>query len=240
MQNSLFTALAATLVLTTAASAAPGTADDAMPQRSQGTDAPAEDVDPSELIGWLEPIPTQCRRYAALPAGARNAERAWNQLVSLAACMQETALDEVTDPEELPAMIDQLVHGLTPTMAIYLVVLEHAPRPVQFRAVYHVGMAHVGLITRARSTLVAPADVDDPAQEARYLALHDELEPLLQEALETAWISFALVVSAAAEDPTLASDRVTQNMVRSAGEMLYALGELEVESTPDSISVAPM
>lgn len=176
----------------------------------------------------LDRIPPACRRFTSVPDNARDDVYAWNQALSLAACLQDTAIERVTDPEQLDAMVDDLAHRAAPAMMIYLVALERAPGPVQLRAAYLIAMDYVGLITRARASLVAPPDLaTNPEAARRYRALHDQLEKRLEKAIETAWVSFAVIGSAVEQDPSLATDPVNKNMVRSARAMLDVMRRTE-------------
>jgi len=176
----------------------------------------------------LDRIPPACRRFASVPENARDDVYAWNQALSLAGCLQDTTIERVTDPEQLDAMVDDLAHRAAPAMVIYLVALEQAPGPIQLRAAYQIAMDYVALITRARASLVAPPDLaTNPEAARRYRALHDQLEKRLQKAEETAWVSFAVIGAAVEQDPSLATDPVNRNMVRSARAMLEVMRRSE-------------
>jgi hypothetical protein len=111
-------------------------------------------------------------------------------------------------------------------MMIYMGALENGPGPVQLRAAYQLAMAHVNLIVRARSSIVVPPDIaTNPGAAQRFYDLHVELEPLLARSERTAWLAFAVIDRAVAQDPTLAPDAVTQNMLRSARAMLEVIPE---------------
>jgi hypothetical protein len=149
---------------------------------------------------------------------------AWNQLLSLAACVQDARIERVDAAEELAPMVDGLTRGLAPSMLIYLDAIEHGPRSVQLRAAYQVGLAHVALVTRARACLATRGRlVRDPDAGARVAALRAGLEPLLRRAGRTAWISFAVIVRAAADDPALVADPVAAAVVRQARAQLASM-----------------
>ncbi len=176
--------------------------------------------------GSVETIPIECRAYAWLPADARDDVLKWNQLLSLATCLQDASVSRVSDPEQLESMVDGYLRALEVPMMIYAGALEFGPGPVRLRALYQLAMAHVTLMMRARGSIVAPADLathSNPLQ--RYHELHAQLESLLAPSERTAWLAFAVIDRAVAQDPTLAPDAVTQSMVRSARAMLEVMPE---------------
>lgn len=154
-------------------------------------------------------IPARCRPFLQVPADARDDTMGWNQALSFAACLQDDAVARVDRPEQLAPLVDELSRRLAPAMVIYVYALQHGPGPIQVRAAYQIAMAHVALITRARASLA------DPALDAR-------LEPLLARAKRIAGLSFAVLDRAVAENPALAPDPVTREMVRSARETMAA------------------
>ncbi len=139
----------------------------------------------------------------------------WNQLMSLAACLQDDHLARVRDADDVAPMVEDMTRMLAPTLLMYLAALENGPAPVQLRAAYQIGAANLALVVRARTSLVA----SDPALRA-------ELEPLLLHAKQTAWIAFAAVAHAADANPAFAVDDVTRTMVRSARELRDALQDV--------------
>jgi len=220
------------LVISRAASAAPGFTESS----TRGAQVP----------DWLEGVPAQCRRYAEIPAYTPDVF-AWNQMLSLAACVQEPSLAHVADPEQLNGMVDELFAGIAPSMLIYLDALAHAPGPMQLRAAYHVALAHVALVTRARLSILPPPDSlatavvstapRNRASALRYHELQTELEPLLDGAMQTARIALIVIDRAATADPSLAPDAVTRNMVTTARAMLErwpaSPNDLERREPPD-------
>jgi hypothetical protein len=159
-----------------------------------------------------EAIPASCRTYAWVPADARDDVFGWNQLLSLAACLQDASITPLADPEQLDAMVDAYTRALEIPTTIYAGALEAGPGSVQLRAAYQLGMLHVTLIVRAR-TAIAGRDRE----------LHARLEDLLSRSTRAAWISFAVIDRAVREEPALDSDAVTTYMVRSARAMLEIL-----------------
>lgn len=166
-------------------------------------------------------VPPECRGYAA--GGAAGRTTAWDKLLSFAGCMQDASAGPITDRAHLQAVVGRRYDALAPAIVLYLEAIEHGPAPVRLRAAYAVGLANVALITRLRSSLIAPADPSNTAAMARYHALQAELEPLLLPAQRIAWIAFTAVDRTATQDPEIAADPVTRNAVAAARAMLRAL-----------------
>ncbi len=144
---------------------------------------------------------------------------AWNQVMTLAACLQDDRVPAVRRADEVQPAVEEMTRALAPTMLIYLEALEHGPMPIQLRAAYQIGTANLALIVRARTALAGA----DPALRA-------ELEPLLAHAFETAWIAFVAVDHAADDDPGFAPDDVTRTMVRSARAFIKANSPPETDT----------
>lgn len=155
-------------------------------------------------------LPEPCRPFTWLPADVEDDTLGWNQLLSLASCLQDASIERVSNADELAPMIERFQHGLAMPMMIYLRALEEGPGDVQLRAAYQVGMAEVALIVRARSSLANPS-------------LRSELEAMLARPTRFARMTFEVMDRAVDEDPTLASDPITRAMVRSARGMLRLL-----------------
>lgn len=164
----------------------------------------------ASAIVSIPDLPEECREFAWVPADARDDTLAWHQLLSLASCLQDGSVYEVDSSEDLGALVTVLTRSLVAPSTIYLGALQEAPGPMQLRAAYQFGMAHVALIVRARSSVADPA-------------LRVSLEPMLAPSLRAAWISFSVIDRAVSEDPSLAPDDVTRTMVRSARAMLAVL-----------------
>jgi hypothetical protein len=173
--------------------------------------------EPSDVADVTE-IPPGCEAYAAGTASDQN--QAWNQLLSFAGCVQDARIAQIADRAQLQPVVDQLHDALAPSITLYLEAIEYGPPGIRLRAAYAAGMANIALVTRLRSSLVAPADRSDGAAVARYRALHDEIEPLLLRARRTAWVAFAAVDRLAAQDPAVARDPVTRHAVAEARELL--------------------
>jgi hypothetical protein len=211
--------------------------------RASASEPPARSAPDDALDGWIDVVPPQCAPFAAgvLTPGAERptSEHAWRQLLSLAACVQDslvrTGLDAVTEPEQLAPMVDELSRRLALPMMIYLDALAHADAPIQLRAAFQIGTAYVALCTRARSSIAPPPELaarPDPARPdpaRRYRELHARLEPLLHTARRAAFISFRAIVEAAEEDPALVRDEVERNIVAAARQLLPALRDASDE-----------
>jgi hypothetical protein len=159
----------------------------------------------------------------------------WQRILSLAACLQDGSVSRVDDPLQLEELVAGMSRRLELPMSIYFAALEEAPAPIQLRAAFQIGMAHVALTTRARSSIAAPPDLAARAGAmTHYRQLHDQLEPHLLHARQVAWVSFATIDRAAADDSTLASDVVARHMIATAREMLAALSDVAAEHSKPS------
>lgn len=209
-------AIAALLVSLAAAKPASAGDPDALPSTAVPT---AEETPPDDDVE----VPAACRGYAA--GEAADLTTAWDKLLSFAGCVQDASVEPITDLAQLAAVVGKRYDALAPAIMLYLEAIEHGPAPVRLRAAYAVGLASVALITRLRSSLVAPADLSNAAAMVRYHMLQAELEPLLLRAQHTAWIAFTVVDRAAAQEPAIAADPVTRNAVVASRAMLRALSD---------------
>ena len=155
-------------------------------------------------------LPEPCRMYAALPADLEDDTFGWNQLLSLASCLQDDAVTPVTREQDVEPMVERGHDALYMPMLIYIAVLENGPPRIQLHAAYQVGMAHLMLAVRARRSVTSRA-------------LRARLEPLLARSLRIAVRSFAVVVRVADEESDLVADEVARNEVRSARLLLQQL-----------------
>jgi hypothetical protein len=185
----------------------------------------------------IDVVPERCARFAVMTmatddAGRPRSAEGWRQLLSLAACVQDGSIVAVREPGGLEPMLDELSRRLALPMMVYLDALEHAETSIQLRAAFQIGMAYVGLSTRARSAIAAPPDLaTNPAAARRYRELHAALEPLLAPARRAAWVSFRAIDEAAAMDAALATNEVERNMVCTARRLL---GELR-DAAPEPV-----
>ncbi|HSD90332.1 MAG TPA: hypothetical protein VLB44_22540 [Kofleriaceae bacterium] len=174
-------------------------------------------------------IPDKCKVYVPTEKDADVV--IWSKALSFAGCVQDATVFEVSDPDELRPMLLELTRALAPTLALYLSIIQYGPEPVQVRAAYQIGMMYVALVTRARSSIVlADGEMSDPEAVREYRDLHDSLEPMLQRPIHTARLVFIMVDRVARENPSIAPDPVTKQMVRSARAMLLLLDRQETET----------
>jgi len=198
--------------------------------------AAADDPEDAEDSYAVAAIPAECLPFLAIGDGA-SAERAWGALLSMAACVQDASVAEVRDPAELAAMVATFARRLQPAMVLYLQAVQRAPEPYPLRAVYQIGLAHVALMVRARSSIVVSADLRPNRRDRK---LRADLESLLAPAAKVAWVAFAAIDQAVAEDPELAPDVVTANMVRDARVQLRLLAhDWGDEGAPPTVATAP-
>lgn len=167
-------------------------------------------------------VPARCARYVIVPEdAAEDSMLAWNQGLSLAGCAQDSSIPTVRDADSLAAMIAEMKQRATPSVLIYLDVLQHAPAEAQLRAAYQIGLVEVSLVVRARTAI---AQADDARGE-----LHARLEPMLEPAQQIARLCFYAIVRAAAEDPTVISNEVDRGIVATSRELLRQLGMPKTE-----------
>jgi hypothetical protein len=196
---------------------------------------PAPDRSVERAEDSLEVVPERCAQFAAVTmtmdaSGRPNSVEGWRQLLSLAACVQDGSIAAVREPGELEPMLDELSRRLALPMMVYLDALEHGETPIQLRAAFQIGMAYVGLSTRARSAIAAPRDLaTNAAAASRYRELHGRLEPLLVPARRAAWVSFRAIHEAAAVDAALATNEVERHMISTARRMLDELRDAAPE-----------
>lgn len=186
----------------------------------------------------LDEIPENCRQFGSVPSDARDTQIAWNQVLSLAACMQGTTVLRADGMAAVDGLVGELGSEIAPSLVIYLVAIQDAPGPVQLRAAYHVGLAYVGLITRARSSL-PPPDRADPKSVARYHEMQDRLEDSLVDARRAALVAFTAIDAAVADDPSLAPDETSRYMVRHARQLLRVMGEAETPTLQTVFAANP-
>jgi hypothetical protein len=167
-----------------------------------------EDRDPS--------MPAECRIFGYVPGG-NSSPAGWNQVLSLAACVQDSGREDFDDPDDAAGYVARLRDKLAPVIVLYLAAVESGPGPIQVRAVYQLGMAHLALMVRARSSIVTPPNPGGSSRAAlHYRALHNALEPNLERTAAIALVSFLAVDQAATVDPSLEADAVTSYVVRDA------------------------
>jgi hypothetical protein len=161
-------------------------------------------------------VKTRCAKFTEVPADTRDDTLAWNQALSLAGCLQDNAIAQVTDEDELADLVETMFDRLEPALRIYAMALQEGPEAVRVRAAYQIGMLFVTAVTRARSSIrVTPG----PGAITRSLALHAKLEPLLAQPIRVARAVFEAIDDEATRAPALESDPVTGGMIRAARAM---------------------
>lgn len=155
----------------------------------------------------------RCAAY--VPAELDESMRAWDQVLSFAACIQDSSVGRIGEDEDPSVTVATLVHKLSPAMALYFASIQHGPSWVQVRAAYEIGLAHVALLTRARASLPSSAGAEQ----------RERLEAAVARYAETAWMVFAAIDRAARQDTAMATDPVTRYMVSDSRHMLDVLSE---------------
>jgi hypothetical protein len=169
------------------------------------------------VFATAESAPQECRQYEWLPADRRGTTLAWNQVLSLASCLQDASTPRVTNVGELAPMVATTFRRLAPAMMLDLAALQRGPESVQLRAAYQIGMIYVAAIVRARAAIASDA------LGAR--ALRAELEDMLASAKRTARIVFVAIDRAVADDPTIDRDPVAHYMIESSRTLIGLLAE---------------
>jgi hypothetical protein len=161
-------------------------------------------------------IPSECAQYWSIPGGPES-PAGWNQVLSFAACIQDATVARIEHADELEDLVDELQLALEPALELYVAAVEQGPGPINIRATLQIAMAEAALITRARASIVSPPDLRTNAgAAARYRNLHERLEPLLEPQARFACMLIAAVDRAVAEEPGLAPDAVTRNLLAFA------------------------
>jgi hypothetical protein len=177
-------------------------------------------------------LQARCAQFTEVPTDARDDVLAWNQALSLAGCLQDNAIAEVTDEDELRGVVGTMFERLQAVVAIYAMALREGPEDVRVRAAYQMGMLFATAATRARSSIrVAPG----PDAIRRNLALHAALEPRLAPVIRTAETIFEAIDEEATREPALESDPVIGGMIRTARAMRRNPCEPAPEPEPDDL-----
>ena len=156
-----------------------------------------------------EQVPAACRIFTTRIPDARDDTFAWNQQLSLAACIQDTSKAQVTDRDQADALFKELGSRLMPAMKLDVDALEHAPPEFRIRAAYQIAMANVSVVVRMRNAIADPTS-----------PLHAHVEKLVASPQRTAWLAAALIVQTASKAPELVADPVTAYQVRAANALL--------------------
>jgi hypothetical protein len=188
------------------------------------TTASARAEEPAESSTTVE-VPPECEQFGHIPGGAESPV-AWSYVLSFAACIQDATIARIERADQLEPLVGELLQALEPALQFYIAAIDQAPGPAKLRAAYQIGLGQLTLITRARASIAVPEHLEtDAAAAAYYGELHAALEPLLVQNAKLAFLLFVAIDRAAAEDPTLAPDAVTRNMVRSSHELAELIGK---------------
>lgn len=169
---------------------------------------------------WGLRVPPRCENL--IPPAEVTHPLHWDRWLSLASCLCDNSRKQVDDPFDVPEMVADLSLALMPSMLMWRDALGEAPPKAQLFAAYHVGLAAVGLITRARASIVAGNRTGEAARD-RERILRERLEPLLAPAKTMAWTAFKAVDNEAALRPDHDVDPVVGAMISSARQMLQVL-----------------
>lgn len=164
-------------------------------------------------------IPSECALYWSIPGGAGGAGSpvGWYHLLSFAACVQDATIVQVEDTDELEGLVDELQAALDPALRLYMTAVEQGPGPIKVRAALQMAMAEAALIARARMSIVTPWDLrTNAAAAARHRQLHERLEPLLAPPARFACTVITEVDRVVSDEPGLAPDAITRNLLASA------------------------
>jgi hypothetical protein len=177
-------------------------------------------------------LQARCATFTEVPADARDDVLGWNQALSLAACVQDNAIPEITSEDDFEDLVATMFQRLQPVVVIYATALREGPEEIRMRAAYQMGMLFVTTATRARSSIrVAPG----PDAIRRNLALHGKLEPLLAPVIRTAQTIFEAIDEEAKNSPGLESDPVIGGMIRTARAMRGSTCEPAQDLEPDTL-----
>ena len=93
----------------------------------------------------------ECGQFWSFPGGV-SSPAGWDALISFASCTQDRRVYLVEDAGELEGLVNALEDALAPSMQLYAAAIEQGPPDVQLRAAYHVGLAQIAMMTRARAS----------------------------------------------------------------------------------------
>jgi hypothetical protein len=163
-------------------------------------------------------IPSACTQF--WPA---DDEPGWDGSLSFTACMQDATVPLIESPEQAAPVVAELVQRIAPAMRMYLLGLARGPQELQLRAAFQLGLAHVALITRARSAVPRPPDLGDEAAARNYAATHAAVEHELEPFAQSAWLIFAAIDRATLLDRGLVVTEVDRLIAIRAQELRAAL-----------------
>jgi len=174
---------------------------------------------PEPNQGDIRAVPAACGPFLTTPAGSTSELLAWDQRLSLAACLENTTdpPPPAREPEQLRALLGYLDDSVKQSRAIYRDAMAHGPTQIQVLAAFKLGMTSVNIMVRARNAIPASSDLD------KHLALHRALEPLLASYAREATSAFTEADRLATRAPAdAAASAVMKAIVASARSQLHA------------------
>ena len=166
-------------------------------------------------------MPQECRPFLEVPADSTSELFAWDQRLSLAACLENTTAPApaAREPEKLRGLVGYLDESVRRSRAINRDAMAHGPTTqIQRLAACGLGMTSDNIMVRARTAIPASLDLD------KRLALHRGLEPLLASYARDAASAFTEVDRLATRSPADAqANAVMQAIVASARSQLGAI-----------------
>jgi hypothetical protein len=154
-------------------------------------------------------VSTRCLDFLP-PSGTPASQRAWNAMLSFAACIADSSVHRVDRAEQLPAFVEQLESALAPSTHFYVLGIKEGNDRVRLRAAYAIALGQVALMTRARISLVDPA-------------LRDDLEAVLDPYARFTYMILTSINRAAIADPTIADDPVIARIIPTSRVLAASL-----------------
>lgn len=185
---------------------------------------------------WVDVLSAECLQYA--PPSQLGHPLYWDLRLSLAACVQDASVLPIDSPLDVEPMISELTLRLGPAMMVWRDALDRGPPVVQLRAAFHIGLATVAMMTRARRALGAPPQFSKVDAAERERVLRVRLEPYLTPSKQVAFAAFSLIDSIAREAPEFELDPVHRSMVRAARMILPTL-DLPSDTKPRVAGAGP-
>jgi len=168
----------------------------------------------------IRAVPAECGPFLAVPAGSTSELLAWDQRLTLAACLENTTdpVPAAGEPEKLRGLVGYLDDSVKQSRAIYRDAMARGPTQIQMLAAFKLGMTSVNIMVRARDAIPASPDLD------KRLGLHRALEPLLAGYARDATSAFTEVDRLATRSPGDAqANAVMKAIVASARSQLGAI-----------------
>src|SRR5512139_2371282 len=141
-------------------------------------------------------IPARCAPFKEVPADAKTEQVAWNQRLSLAACMQPVEVYIATGTlRGLGTLVANISRAMGPSMTIYQDAIGRGPDQVRLLATYGLGMTYVETMVRARRAIDLQSSIGGSTYGLdRAQFLHNSLEVLLVQPRVAATRAFREVI----------------------------------------------